>query len=65
MQGKRRWLGRRVWVIDGDGKRHYGTAWWIDETTVLIREEGRTGLVALPKSEEGTRWGFMDGNDKK
>ena len=65
MQGKRHWLGRRVWVADGDGKRHYGTSWWIDETTVLIRVDGRTGLVALPKEEEGARWGFMDGSEKK
>ena len=65
MQGKRHWLGRRVWVADADGKRHYGTSWWIDETTVLIRKDGVVGLVSLPKAEEGTRWGFADGVEKK
>ena len=39
MKGKRRWIGRRVWVAVGDGKRP-GTLWWDDEATVLIREDG-------------------------
>jgi len=54
-----------VWVADADGKRHYGTSWWTDETTVLIRKDGVVGLVSLPKAEEGTRWGFADGDEKK
>ena len=58
MKGKRRWLGQRVWVADEtDGKKRSGTLWWTDEDTVLIRENGRAGLLALPKAAEGTRWG--------
>ena len=60
MKGKRRWLGLRVWVADTVGKKRYGTLWWTDETSVLIREHGRTGLVTLPKVAEGVRWGFSD-----
>ena len=64
MTGKRRWLGRRVWLVDPDGKRHNGTLWWEDETSVLIREDGLVGLQTLPKAAEGTRWGLADDNDK-
>ena len=60
MKGKRRRPGIRVWVADRDGKKHNGTLWWTDETSVLIREDGRTGLVALPKAAEGTRWGVAE-----
>ena len=65
MQGKRRWLGFRVWVADADGNTHNGTLWWVDETSVLIRRNGRVGLLTLPKAAEGTRWGFVENNDKK
>jgi hypothetical protein len=57
MKNKRRWLGLPVWVADPDGKKRKGTLWWADDASVLIREDGRTGLVALPKGTEGTRWG--------
>ena len=33
---------------------------WTDEVSVLIREDGRTGLVTLPKVAEGTRWGISE-----
>jgi hypothetical protein len=64
MNGKRRWLGFPVWVIDADGKTHNGTLWWVDETSVLIRRNGRVGLLTLPKAAEWTRWGFRDKNYK-
>jgi hypothetical protein len=60
MKSKRRWLGVRVWVADTDGKKRNGTLWWTDEVSVLIREDGRTGLVPPPKAAEGTRWGFAE-----
>jgi hypothetical protein len=44
MQGKRRWLGLRVWVTDADGKRHNGTLRWEDKSSVLIRQDGVVGL---------------------
>jgi len=53
MKSKRSWLGLRVWVADEtDGKKRNGTLWWTDEASVLIREDGRTGLVTLPKVAE-------------
>ena len=62
-EGKRRWLGRRVWVFDGpDGKRRKGTLWWEDDTAVLIREDGVVGLTAYPRDAEGTHWQFADHN---
>ena len=64
MQSKRRWLGLRVWIADADGKRQYGTLWWEDEASVLIREDGVVGLQVLPKAAEGVRWGFADDGDK-
>jgi hypothetical protein len=62
MKGKRRWLGLRVWVVDASGKTHNGTLWWDDGTSVVIRQNGRRGLVTLPKAAEGTHWGFQDKN---
>ena len=61
MQGKRRWLGLRVWVIDGDGRRHNGTLWWEDQSSVVIRQDGIVGLQVLPKETQGTLWGFQAG----
>lgn len=60
---KRRWLGRQVWIVGADGKRHSGTLWWEYEQTVLIREDGLVGLQVLPKDTEGVRWGFSDAAD--
>lgn len=64
MRGKRQWLGRRVWVADADGTRRHGTLWFTNESNVLIRQDGRAGLVTLPKEVEGSRWGFVGGDDK-
>lgn len=64
MQGKRRWLGLRVWIAHADGQRQNGTLWWEDEASVLIREDGVVGLQALPKAAEGVRWGLADRIDK-
>ena len=64
MKSKRRWLGFPVWVVDADGKTHNGTLWWVDETSTLIRRNGRVGLLTLPNAAEGTRWGFRDKNYK-
>jgi hypothetical protein len=64
MKGKRQWLGRRVWVADADGTRRNGTLWFTNESNVLVREDGRVGLVTLPKEAEGSRWGFAEGDDK-
>src|SRR5262245_29737122 len=61
MKGKRRWLGLRVWVADADGNKHNGTLWFENDTDVLIRKNGRPGLVGFPKAAEGTGWGFVDG----
>ena len=65
MKGKRRWLGRRVWVVDAaDGTRRNGTLWFTNESNVLVREEGRAGLLTFPKEAEGSRWGFGEDDDK-
>ncbi len=64
MKGKRQWLGRRVWVADADGTTRKGTLWFTNDGTVLIREDGRVGLVTLPKEAEGTSWGFAEDSDK-
>ena len=50
MKIKRHWLGLRVWIANTDGKKHNGTLWWIDETSVVIRENGVAGLLVLPNS---------------
>ena len=64
MQGKRRWLALPVWVADADGRRHSGTLWWEDKSSVLIREDGVVGLQVLPKAPEGIRWGLAEDGDK-
>ena len=64
MKGKRQWLGRRVWVADADGTRRHGTLWFTNESNVLIREDGRVGLVTLPKEAEGSDWGFVENGDE-
>jgi len=33
---KRPWIGRRVWIVDSDGKRRHGTLWWNDGARVQI-----------------------------
>ena len=61
MRGKRRWIGRRVWIAGEDGQKRNGTLWFEDETGgVFIREDGVVGLLVLPRMAEGTRWGFTD-----
>ena len=60
MKRKRQWLGLRVWIANTHGKKHDGTLWWIDETSVVIRENGVAGLLVLPKTAEGSHWGFAD-----
>ena len=64
MQGKRRWVGLRVWIADAHGNRHNGTLWWEDEASVLIRQDGVVGLQVLPKAAEGIRWGLAEDGDK-
>ena len=55
MKGGRRWLGYPVWVVDADGKTDNGTLWWVDETSVLIRRNGRVGLLTLPRPARRAR----------
>ena len=45
-------------VDAADGTRRNGTLWFTNESNVLIREDGRAGLLTLPKEAEGSRWGF-------
>jgi hypothetical protein len=66
MNGKRRWLGLRVWVADEtDEKKRSGTLWWTDQTSVVIRLDGVVGLLVLPKVAEGVRWGFGDSDNAR
>jgi hypothetical protein len=51
-------------VADADGTRRHGTLWFTNESNVLIRQDGRAGLATLPKEGEGSRWGFVGGDDK-
>ena len=62
--GKRQWLGRQVWVVDKNGKRHKGILWFAVDTDVLIRRDGRARLLTLPEETEGIRWGFAEDGDK-
>ena len=63
MKGKRYWRGERVWTLDADGTKRKGTLWWTDDTSVVIREDGRVGLVTLAKDAEGALWWFAK-NDR-
>jgi hypothetical protein len=52
-------IGDRVWVIPDCKNRSTGVLWWCDAESVLIREDGMLGLVLLPRTDEGDRWGFV------
>ena len=55
---ERPWVGRRVWVVDIEGKRHHGTLWWNDGATVRVRIDA-PDLVLVPVAARGERWGFV------
>jgi hypothetical protein len=53
-----------VCVSDENGKRHKGALWFTDDTDVLIRQDGRAGLLTFAKETERTRWGVAEDGDK-
>ena len=54
----RRWVGRRVWIMDMQGKRHHGTLWWIDGITVKVRIDTPSPEL-LAVAARGERWDFI------
>ena len=58
------WLGRRVWIVDVDGRRHHGTLWWNDGATVRVRID-TPELVLIPVAAQGERWGFIGDSNPK
>ncbi len=57
-EDERPWIGRRVWVVDVEGKRHHGTLWWNDGATVQVRID-TPELALVPVAARGERWGFI------
>ena len=57
-------IGARVWLhLDGE-ERTTGVLLSTAEIGVVIREDAKPGVVALPWSAEGGRWGFAgEGGD--
>jgi len=60
----RPWIGRRVWIVDIEGKRHHGTLWWNDGATVRVRIDAPE-FVLVPVAARGERWGFIAGASRK
>jgi hypothetical protein len=59
-QDKRRRVGARVWLrLDGE-ERTTGVLLSAAEIGVVIREDAKSGVVVLPWSAEGDRWGFTE-----
>ena len=54
------WFGRRVWVIDAEGKRHHGTVLWSDGVILQVRID-TPDLAVVPIAARGERWGFIGG----
>jgi hypothetical protein len=52
-------VGDSVWVIPDCKNRSTAVPWWCDADSVLIRQDGMLGLVPLPRTDEGARWGFV------
>jgi hypothetical protein len=56
----RRWLARRVWLIDGDGTKRRGSVWSVGDDYVQIRVDETPGVTVLPITGRGKRWDFLD-----
>lgn len=61
VDNRRRWIVRRVWVIDDDGTKRRGTVWSVDGDYVQIRVDDVPGVTVLPIAARGKRWDFADG----
>ena len=58
-QDKRRHVGARVWLQLDSEERTTGVLLSTAEIGVVIREDDKPGVVVLPWSASGTRWGFL------
>ena len=59
-QSRRNRIGARVW-LHLDGEEHTtGVLVSTADIGVVIREDAKPGVVVLPWSDEGERWGFED-----
>jgi hypothetical protein len=63
-EDKRPWIGRRVWIVDSDGKRRHGTLWWSDGARVQIRID-TPSLTLVPVVARGERWDFIGRASRK
>jgi hypothetical protein len=58
-QSRRNRIGARVWLqLDGE-ERTTGVLLSTADIGVVIREDAKPGVVVLPWSAEGGRWGFL------
>jgi hypothetical protein len=62
---RRRWIVKRVWVIDQHGTHRRGTVWLIDGDNVRIRVDEVPGITVLPVSARGTRWDYIVSPDRE
>jgi hypothetical protein len=63
-EDRRRWIVRRVWVTDGDGTKRRGTLWSVYGDSVKIRVDHVPRVVVLPAAGRGTRWDFVESQDR-
>jgi hypothetical protein len=57
---RRRWIVRRVWVVDAGGIRRRGTMWSVQGDNVRIRVDEVPNVTVLPVAARGERWDFVD-----
>ena len=61
---RRRWIVRRVWVIDNDGTKRRGTLWSVHGDSVKVRVDDVSGVAVLPVASRGKRWDFLESHDR-
>ena len=59
-----RWIVRLVWVLDDDGTELRGTLYSSHGGSVKIRIEDVPGVAVLPVASRGTRWDFLESQDR-
>lgn len=63
VEARRRWLVRRVWVVDADGTKRGGTVWSVEGDHARIRVDQVPGVTVLPVAARGERWDFLESQD--
>jgi hypothetical protein len=60
------WIGRRVWGVGADGKRHRGSIVSVvsdhpsEAPTVVICVDDYRAVIVFGVASRGTDWGFVD-----